>query len=135
MEKLTGKGVSAGIAIGKVFTYEKKTDVVSMSTVSDIPEELRKFAVARQEAKNELIELYARAYKKFGISNAKIFEAHQILVDDPDFIETVESMIKHDMVNAEFAVNTGYYCPTHESSASIYTKNSFPFAYISSFTI
>lgn len=105
MEKLTGKGVSAGIAIGKVFTYKKKTDVVSMSTVSDIPEELRKFAVARQEAKNELIELYARAYKKFGISNAKIFEAHQILVDDPDFIETVESMIKHDMVNAEFAVS------------------------------
>ncbi len=101
-----GKSVFEGIAIGKISVYAKSEQSVKRVKVDDTDAEIKRYADARDVAITELKALYDKAVKEVGESSAEIFEAHQLMVDDEDYIESVESIIETESVNAEYAVAT-----------------------------
>ena len=103
---LDGKSVFGGIAIGKIALFEKGDDPVIRKTIEDTIEEFKRFENANEKAKEELKALYEKALLEVGEANAMIFDVHQMMLDDLDYIESVRNMIETQKVNAEFAVAT-----------------------------
>lgn len=101
---LEGKSVFSGIAIGTLCIYGGNESQVKRQRITDIDSEIERFNNAKENAKLELKELYERALREVGVANAAIFEAHQIMLDDLDYIESVVNMIKTQGVNAEYAI-------------------------------
>ncbi|MBO6162829.1 MAG: phosphoenolpyruvate--protein phosphotransferase, partial [Eubacterium sp.] len=99
-----GKAVFEGIAIGKLSVYKKNEETVKREKVEDVEAEVARYASAREEAVEQLQALYEKAVKEVGEASAEIFEAHQMMVDDDDFVESVEGIIRTQGVNAEYAV-------------------------------
>ena len=105
---IQGKSVFSGIAIGRLSVYNKAENVVKRVKITDIDGEIKRFEEAREEGKKQLAGLYEKALKEVGEVNAAIFEVHQMMLDDLDYVESIQNMIKSQEVNAEFAVaNTG----------------------------
>ena len=104
MQKLEGKSVFGGIAIGKVVVYSKADSMVARKHVEDTQKEIQRFEDAKEEAKNQLAGLYDKALKEVGEENAAIFEVHQMMLDDLDYIESITHIITSETVNAEYAV-------------------------------
>ena len=103
---LDGKSVFSGIAIGKIALFEKGDDPVKRKTIEDTDEEIKRFENAKEKAKEELKALYEKALLEVGEANAMIFDVHQMMLDDLDYIESIRNMIETQKVNAEFAVAT-----------------------------
>ena len=99
-----GKAVFEGVAIGKLSVYKKNEETVKRIKVDAPEEEIARYAAAREEAVRQLQALYEKAVKEVGEASAEIFEAHQMMVDDDDFVESVEGIIESQGVNAEYAV-------------------------------
>ena len=99
-----GKAVFEGIAIGKISVYKKQEQLVKRIKIDDPEAEKKRYAEAREIAIQQLKALYEKAVKEVGESSAEIFEAHQLMVDDEDYIESVENIIDTEEVNAEYAV-------------------------------
>lgn len=99
-----GKAVFEGVAIGKLSVYKKNEETVKRIKVDAPEEEIARYAAAREEAVKQLQALYEKAVKEVGEASAEIFEAHQMMVDDDDFVESVEGIIESQGVNAEYAV-------------------------------
>ena len=99
-----GKAVFEGIAIGKISVYKKQEQLVKRIKIDDPEAEKKRYAEAREIAIQQLKALYEKAVKEVGASSAEIFEAHQLMVDDEDYIESVENIIDTEEVNAEYAV-------------------------------
>lgn len=104
MVKYNGKSVYKGIAIGKIRIYEKGDSQVKRTHIQDENQEIEKFNRAREEAKEQLKELYDKALKEVGQASAMIFDVHQMMLDDLDYIESVTHIIQSQKVNAEYAV-------------------------------
>lgn len=105
MEQIFGKGVSKGVAAGPISFYRRASGVIPRHEVSDTAAELERFRAARETAKEQLAKLYDKALAEAGEDAAMLFEAHQMMLDDLDFVESIEGMIKNDRVNAEAAVS------------------------------
>lgn len=105
MEQIFGKGVSKGVAAGPISFYRRASGVISRHEVSDTVAELERFRTARETAKEQLAKLYDKALAEAGEDAAMLFEAHQMMLDDLDFVESIEGMIENDHVNAEAAVS------------------------------
>lgn len=103
---LEGKSVFGGIAIGRLSVYGKKENQVKRTKVADVEAELGRFTQAKETAKSQLAEFYEKALKEVGEVNAMIFEVHQMMLDDLDYVESITNMIRSQEVNAEFAVAT-----------------------------
>ncbi|MBQ7707395.1 MAG: phosphoenolpyruvate--protein phosphotransferase [Lachnospiraceae bacterium] len=99
-----GKAVFEGIAIGKISVYAKNEQSVKRVKVEDTDAEIKRYEKAREKSIDELKALYEKAVKEVGEASAEIFEAHQLMVDDEDYIESVENIITGESVNAEYAV-------------------------------
>ena len=99
-----GKAVFEGVAIGKLSVYKKAEQFVKREKIEDPEAEISRYEEARNTAVMQLQVLYDKAVKEVGESGAEIFEAHQMMVEDGDFIDSVENIIRTQMVNAEFAV-------------------------------
>lgn len=106
MQVSSGKSVYGGIAVGRIYIFHKEESQVKRETVSDTERELARFEQARESAKKQLHSLYEKALQEVGESGAMIFEVHQMMLDDMDYIESVTNMINTQKVNAEFAVAT-----------------------------
>ncbi len=106
MEALNGKSVFGGIAIGKIKIFDKGESVVKRTRVEDIQAEITRFEDAKETAKEQLGALYDKALIEVGEVNAMIFEVHQMMLDDLDYVEAIRHMIEGQNVNAEFAVAT-----------------------------
>jgi len=104
--KLEGKSVFGGIAIGRLSVYRKEEKSVKRYKVQDAEAEVLRFQDAREKAKEQLSYLYDKAVKEVGELNAAIFEVHQMMLDDLDYVESVTNMIETQGINAEFAVAT-----------------------------
>ncbi|MBC5686041.1 phosphoenolpyruvate--protein phosphotransferase [Roseburia sp. NSJ-9] len=104
--KLEGKSVFSGIAIGKCKIFGKKDQVVKRSKVTDTDLEIKRFTQAKEQAKSQLAALYKKALKEVGEANAAIFEVHQMMLDDLDYVESITNMISSQGINAEYAVAT-----------------------------
>lgn len=104
MKVFNGKSVFGGIAIGKICIYRKSSQKVRRITIDDPEQEIQRYNAAREEAIFELRVLYDKAVKEVGEVNAAIFEIHQMMLDDDDYNESVENIIRSQNVNAEYAV-------------------------------
>ncbi len=104
MERIYGKSVFAGIAIGKLAVYKKETNSISCEKVSDTDTEIKRWQAAKETAKEQLKDLYQTALAGVGRDNAKVFEVHRMMLDDPDFVGLVEDIIRSREVCAEYAV-------------------------------
>lgn len=105
MEQIFGKGVSKGVAAGPISFYRRASGVIPRHEVSDTAAELERFRTARETAKEQLAKLYDKALAEAGEDAAMLFEAHQMMLDDLDFVESIEGMIENNRVNAEAAVS------------------------------
>ncbi len=101
---LEGKAVFEGVAIGKLSVYKKKEQMVKREKVTDSAAQIKRYEDARQMAAAQLQALYDKAVKEVGEASAEIFEAHQFMVEDGDYIDSVENIINTECVNAEYAV-------------------------------
>ena len=104
MQVYSGKSVFGGIAIGKISVYRKNEQQVKRVRTEDTKGELARYEAAKAAAIKQLQELYQKALKEVGEANAAIFEIHQMMLDDGDYNESVENIIKTQKVNAEYAV-------------------------------
>ncbi|MDY4770775.1 MAG: phosphoenolpyruvate--protein phosphotransferase [Lachnospiraceae bacterium] len=104
MQVYNGKSVFGGIAIGKISVYQKGEQQVKRVKIADADAEMERYAVAKDAAVEQLQKLYDKALKEVGEANAAIFEIHQMMLDDDDYNESVENIIRTQMVNAEYAV-------------------------------
>lgn len=106
MYEFSGKSVFGGIAIGKIKVLSQNKAMVKRTHVEDVNEEIARYHNAKEQAKEELQLLYEKALKEVGETNAAIFEIHQIMLEDDDYNESIESIISTQNVNAEYAVAT-----------------------------
>lgn len=103
MKVLEGKAVFPGIAIGKIQVWKEEWDQVKRIHVPDRNQELRRLEEAKEKAVVELKELHRKAEIEAGSSEAEIFEVHQMMLDEGEYIEAVRSGIRTESVNAEYA--------------------------------
>ena len=106
MEKYTGKSIFKGIAIGKILFYQKGEQPVKRVKIEDTAEQIKRYEDARTKAAEQLQGLYEKALKEVGEANAAVFEVHQMMLEDDDYIDSVVNIIETQQVNAEFAVAT-----------------------------
>ena len=104
MQIYKGKSVFGGIAIGKISVYKKDEQLVKRVKIEDADAEMERYTEARNTAAAQLQKLYDKALKEVGEANAAIFEVHQMMLEDEDYNESVENIIRSQMVNAEYAV-------------------------------
>lgn len=104
MEVFNGKSVFGGIAIGKIYVYQKGEQQVRRIRVDDTAQEKSRYRAAAEEAMKQLQALYEKALQEVGEENAAVFEVHQMMLEDDDFVESVENIIDTQEVNAEYAV-------------------------------
>lgn len=104
MQIFEGKSVFGGIAMGKIRVYKKDEQQVKRQKIEDEEAEVFRYERARDEATCQLQELYDKALREIGEANAAIFEVHQMMLEDDDYNESVENIIRTEHVNAEYAV-------------------------------
>lgn len=105
MEQIFGKGVSKGVAAGPISFYRRPSGEISRRSVTDTAAELARFHDACETAKEQLGVLHDKALAEAGEDAAMLFEAHQMMLDDLDFVESIEGLIENDRLNAEAAVS------------------------------
>ena len=104
MQIFEGKSVFGGIAMGKISVYKKDAQQVKRIKITDEEAEVARYIQARDTAMQQLQQLYEKALQEIGEANAAIFEVHQMMLEDDDYNESVESIIHTEQVNAEYAV-------------------------------
>ena len=104
MQTYRGKSVFGGVAVGKICVYQKGEQTVKRTKIENTEQEKARFNAAVQESIRQLGELYEKAVKEVGEANAAIFEIHQIMLEDEDYLDAVQNIIDTQKVNAEYAV-------------------------------
>ncbi len=104
MKNYTGKVVFRGIACGEIYVLNKEDRTIARRSIEDEEKEKEKVQNALEISKNQLQELYDRAVKEVGESSAAVFEIHQMMLEDEDYLEAIYNMIDSEKVNAEYAV-------------------------------
>ena len=99
-----GKSVFSGVAIGKIFVYKKADNTVEKYQVEDAAAEFERFKAAQAKAITQLQALYEKTCKDVGEEEAMIFEMHQQLLEDLDYVESIQGIIEGEGLNAEYAV-------------------------------
>lgn len=100
-----GKSVLKGIAIGKIYLYEKQEYVLEQKQVADAEAEVARFEAAKETAIGQLDDLYEKALAEAGEEQAMIFDVHKMMLDDGDYLDAITGLIRSEKVNAEYAVH------------------------------
>lgn len=106
MKVLEGKSVFSGIAIGKISILQKMNTSVKRTRVEDVEAEAARVDEAKEKAISQLQKLYEKAVQEVGESGAAIFEVHQMMMEDEDYLDSIRNIIRTENVNAEYAVAT-----------------------------
>lgn len=104
MITLEGKSVFGGVAIGKIQFYKRNEITIKRTRVEDVEAEVERFQNAKAKTLELLKGLYEKALEDVGEANAMIFEAHQLILEDSDYVESIENIIRTQDVNAEYAI-------------------------------
>lgn len=105
MKVLSGKSVYAGIAMGPVVILKRREQRLKQRQISNPEEEIGRLTAAIMQSQSQLRELYETALHEVGESNAMIFMAHQMILEDESYLDAVYNVIRTEMVNAEYAVS------------------------------
>ena len=106
MRVATGKSILNGIAIGPLRIYKKAETRTAMASSLTPEEEWARFAAAKEKAQEQLAGLYDKALDEVGEDNAAIFEIHQMMLDDDDYLEAIKGIIDTQGATAEYAAET-----------------------------
>lgn len=104
MVKYQGKGVYGAIAVGKTLIFKRQDVQVTRVKVEDPDKEIARVEAAKEKAITQLQEIYEKALKEVGETNAQIFEIHAMMIEDEDYNDAIIEMIHGQSVNAEYAV-------------------------------
>lgn len=108
MQYFQGKSVYKGIVMGPVAVLKKNDYQVKRARIEDPEAEVKRVKEAVEVSKKQLGRLYDKAVREVGGASAAIFEVHQMMLEDEDYLESMENMIRIELVNAEYAaVATG----------------------------
>ncbi|MCD8355146.1 MAG: phosphoenolpyruvate--protein phosphotransferase [Clostridia bacterium] len=105
MYTIQGKGVSKGVANGPIYFYRRGGGEVVKTAVEDVAAEKQRFEDARSTAMEQLSALYEKAVAEVGEEGAALFEAHQMMLEDLDYVDGINDMIEGEGINAEYAVS------------------------------
>lgn len=104
MKTYKGKAVYKGIALGPVVVLGAGDSQVKRTRIADPEEEIRRLEAAAEKAGEQLKGLYDKAVREVGEASAAIFEVHQLMLEDEDYLDAIHNMIRTETVNAEYAV-------------------------------
>ena len=104
MTRYVGKGVYNAVAIGRISLFGRNEAVVQRTHVENTQNEILRLEKAKSEASEQLGEIYEKALKEAGETNAAIFEIHQMMLEDEDYNDSIRNIITTQQVNAEYAV-------------------------------
>lgn len=104
MKKITGISASKGIAIGKLTLCFSIDDRISKRNITDVDSELTRLNTAKETAIEALNSIYLNALKRVGEKNSMIFQIHIMMIQDEDFFGAIQTRIREEKVNAEYAV-------------------------------
>ena len=104
MKQLQGLGVFPQLTIGPVYVFRPATCDVTAAHITEPENEYARFDTARRQAKAELHQLYQKTLDKNGEESAAIFDIHQLMLDDADYLQSVRDFIYNDTYNAAYAV-------------------------------
>ncbi len=104
MQIIEGKGVFGGIAIGYAKEFSKTRDKVKRFKIDDPEKEIERVKKACKIADKQLEKLYLDAVNEVGEGNAEIFNIHRMMLEDRDYLESIENIIETELINAEYAV-------------------------------
>lgn len=102
--QFSGKTVYSGVAMGPVMVLRTQQEQVRRTKIEDAECETARVQDAIGQAKSQLAALYEKAVIEVGESNAAIFEVHQMMLEDDDYLDAIYQVIRTEMVNAEYAV-------------------------------
>lgn len=100
----SGQPVCSGIAFGKLYLYMRSESRIKRYHIENSDEEIARFEKAREKAIEQLGVLYEKALSEVGEANAMIFQIHQMMLEDQDYIESIKNTVADQMINAEIAV-------------------------------
>ena len=103
MQCFQGKSVYKGIVMGPVAVLKKNDYQVKRARIEDPEAEVKRVKEAVEVSKKQLGRLYDKAVREVGEASAAIFEVHQMMLEDEDYLESMENMIRIELVNAEYA--------------------------------
>lgn len=103
MQYFQGKSVYKGIVMGPVAVLKKNDYQVKRARIEDPEAEVKRVKEAVEVSKKQLGRLYDKAVREVGEASAAIFEVHQMMLEDEDYLESMENMIRTELVNAEYA--------------------------------
>lgn len=101
---LQGKSVYNDVCIGRISFFKRKESVIKRLKIQDTEAEIERFHNAKQKGINQLKSLHEKMIKTVGEADAAIFEIHQMMLDDLDYCDSIENIIRSQEVNAEYAV-------------------------------
>lgn len=103
MQYFQGKSIYKGIVMGPVAVLKKNDYQVKRARIEDPEAEVKRVKEAVEVSKKQLGRLYDKAVREVGEASAAIFEVHQMMLEDEDYLESMENMIRTELVNAEYA--------------------------------
>lgn len=101
---LHGKSVYNDICIGKISFFKRNESIIKRIKVQDSDSEIERFHNAKKLAVEQLSQLHKKMIKSVGEADAAIFEIHQMMLEDLDYCDSIENIIKSQKVNAEYAI-------------------------------
>lgn len=101
---LHGKSVYNDICIGKISFFKRNESIIKRIKVQDSDTEIERFHNAKKLAVEQLSQLHKKMIKSVGEADAAIFEIHQMMLEDLDYCDSIENIIKSQKVNAEYAI-------------------------------
>ena len=104
MKSYQGKSVYKGIAMGPVVVLKKNDYQVKRTRIEDPEAEIKRVDEALEKSKEQLQKLYDKAVQEVGEASAAIFEVHQMMLEDDDYLEAIQNTIRTEQINAEYAV-------------------------------
>ena len=104
MQSYPGKSVYKGLAMGPVVVLTKNDYQVKRTRIEDPEAEIKRVDEALEKSKEQLQKLYDKAVQEVGEASAAIFEVHQMMLEDDDYLEAIQNTIRTEQINAEYAV-------------------------------
>lgn len=99
-----GKSVFSGITMGPLALFHRNTVSTARRRIKDTDAEVERFQEARLASIEQLKDMYEKAVQKVGEEEAAVFEVHQMMLDDDDYIDNIVTLISQKKINAEAAV-------------------------------
>ena len=106
MITLQGKGISPGIAKGRICFLKQESLFSEKRFINDVEKEIERLNDALKISQNQLDDLSTTMIEKIGKENALLFKIHRMMLEDSDYVDPIHEIIQTEKTSAEYAVYT-----------------------------